>query len=177
MSLSSDELAQRFPTLAGAASQDDLDALHRALAPRALAVGDVLVAEGKPSSSLFLVTAGNLRVQVSAAAGVIEVATIGPGGVVAEISFIDGGASTATVSATEPTAVLALDRGAFDGLIESHPALAAHLLGSVCATLAARIRAANGRFDHLAHGEAVEDEAPGLLDRLYALFGLTRNAP
>ncbi len=174
MTTTAGELATLFPTLVGDLSEDDLVAVLRALSPRALAVGQVLVEEGRPSSSLFLVTGGAMRVRVKAAAGVVEVATLGPGAIVAEISFIDGGPSSATVSATEPTTVLALDRDALDGLVEEHPAVAAKLLERVCRTLASRIRAATDRFDHLAHGEAVEEEAPGILDRLYALFGLSR---
>lgn len=131
----------------------------------------MLVADGQPSSSLFFVTAGRLGVRVTAAAGVIDVATIAPGGVVAEISFIDGGLSSATVSGTVSGALLALDRDALVALTQTHPAVAAKLPGNMCATLAARIRTSTDCFDHLRPRRGRQKRRPGLLDRLYALFG------
>ena len=169
-----DELAQRFPTLAGTLSGDDLAALHRALTPRSLAVGEALLVEGQTSASLWLVTAGRLRATVRTATGVLDVATLTAGDLVAEISFIDGGLSTASITALEPSTAAALTREALDGLVETHPTVAAHVLESVCATLVARLRAATERFDDLAPGEAIPDEAPGLLERIYTLFGLSR---
>lgn len=175
--LTGQELAEHFPSIAGSLKGEDLETLRAAFDARDLVSGEELLLEGEPSASLYLLWSGMLRVRVTAMAGSVEVATIAPGNLVAELSFIDGGPSSATISAAEPVEMLALRRDRFEELVQSHPAVAAQVLSGVCTTLARRIRSATGRFEHLAPGETVEDEeeAPRLLDRIFALFGLSRS--
>lgn len=173
--LSPSQLSAQFPTFTRSLDDGELAALSSALAPRELARGEALLVEGQPSSSLYLVTRGQCTVRVAAANEPMLVATVGPGAIVGEVSFIDGGKTSATLRALEPTFVLALHREAFDALASSHPAVATRVLGNVCASLAARIRTATDRFDTLAPSEAIVEDAPGILDRLYDLFGLSRS--
>ncbi len=175
MSPTPDELAHSFPGLAAALTPRDLGALANALELRELTAGDRIVTEGEPASKLFLVHAGSLLVQLRTEVGVIEVTRLGAGDMVAEIGFIDGGPSSATVSAAETSTVWALSQSTLQGLAGPHPDVATKVLASVCATVARRIRTASDRFDELAPGETVTEGAPGLLQRLSLLFGLARS--
>ena len=65
-----------------------------------------------------------------------KVATLGPGAVIGELSLLDHGPRTATVSADTDCTMLVISQRQFLGVIDAIPALAHKLL----ATLAGRIR-------------------------------------
>lgn len=175
MSTDPAELVHSFAALAAPLTTHDLGALSRALEVRELSAGDRIVFEGEPASTLFLVRSGTLQVQLRTAGGVLDATNLRAGDIVAEVAFIDGGPSSATVRATESSSVWALSRPALEGLADAHPDVAARVLASVCATLAHRIRSASDRFDELAPGEAVPEGTPSVMQRLALLFGLARS--
>ena len=73
-----------------------------------------------------------------------KVATLGPGAVVGELSLLDHGPRTATVTADTPMTVLVLDQRHFIAVLDDVPALSHKLL----ANLAGRIR----EFDRKNYG-------------------------
>ncbi len=112
-------------------------ALEAAATTRTLRVGETLVAEGDPSTTLFVVTSGRLEV-VKAGRGpsaAHRLDEIGPGEPVGEIGFFDRRPRSATVRALEESTVLALPYEA----VEDVPLLA-YGLGE---RLAERLRASS----------------------------------
>ena len=73
-----------------------------------------------------------------------KVATLGPGSVVGELSLLDHGPRTATVTTDSDTTVLVIEQRHFLGVLEDVPSLARKLL----ATLAGRVR----EFDRQYYG-------------------------
>jgi hypothetical protein len=87
-----------------------LDALARALARVEVPSGDVIMREGDESDLFYVIESG--RVQVTAADGHV-LREEGPGDYFGEIGLLRDVPRTATITATEPTVLLALEREDF----------------------------------------------------------------
>src|ERR1700704_1409127 len=88
--------------------------------------GQMLVAQGGPSDSLFLVLHGALAVRKT---GYLEpIAELRAGELVGEIGFFGNVPRTADVIAIRDTSVLALTRPAYQKLVEEAPAIVEALL-------------------------------------------------
>ena len=91
--------------------------------------GQLLVAQGSPSDSMFLVLHGALAVRRS---GELEpIAELRAGEMVGEIGFFGDMPRTADVVAIRDTSVLMLTRTAYHGLAEDAPALVEALLAAL----------------------------------------------
>jgi MFS family permease len=91
-----------------------LDALARALDRVEVPGGDVIVREGDESDLFYVIESG--RVQVTAADGQV-LREEGPGDYFGEIGLLRDVPRTATITATEPTVLLALEREEFLGAV------------------------------------------------------------
>ncbi|HYU58368.1 MAG TPA: cyclic nucleotide-binding domain-containing protein [Actinomycetota bacterium] len=98
--------------------------------------GTVLAREGERGVGFFLIIDGHAIVTV----GGRKRADVGPGQFFGEISLIDEGPRTATVTATTPVATLGMTAWTFRGLIHDHPGIALRMLEVV----AGRLRASAG---------------------------------
>ena len=94
-------------------------ALAEAAAERPYATGEVIVREGDPGQSMFLVCAG--RVSITLGADAREVAVTSAGGYFGEMSLLTGDPRTATVRAKEDCTVLEIGADAFASFIRSRP--------------------------------------------------------
>ncbi len=74
-----------------------------------IAAGTVLIHEGKPLEALYIVLDGHLSVSV-AALGNREIAKIGYGEVLGEMSFVDASPPSASVQALENSLILSIPR-------------------------------------------------------------------
>lgn len=87
-----------------------------------------LVTLGSEAQGLFLIASGGVRVVGRDADGdELEVAVLGPGDVVGEISLVLRRPATADVIATHPTIALSLRREQFQEAIKQHPTLLGEL--------------------------------------------------
>ncbi|MDX2381318.1 MAG: cyclic nucleotide-binding domain-containing protein [Acidimicrobiia bacterium] len=84
----------------------------------------IVIRQGDPGDACFIVASGSLLVR----RGTRPVATIGAGDVVGEMSLLDGGERTATVTASERCVLLVLDRPTFAATLQHSPALAIRML-------------------------------------------------
>jgi len=108
--------------LFGGLSPEELLAVVRGLGLHTFQPGDVIVTEGEPGQSLFILAAGSARVFVRSSAGRdLQVATLAEGEFFGEISCLSGGPRTATVTAAAPCEMLALDKTALDSIASTHP--------------------------------------------------------
>lgn len=95
---------------------------------RTAKAGEVLIAEGQPTAGLFLVFEGEVEVTATDASGDrVVLAYLREGQVVGEIALLEGGLTTATVTATERAVLLHLPRARFEEAAKAHPELDAYL--------------------------------------------------
>ena len=99
----------------------------------------VMIREGEPIDSLYVVLEGLLSV-IDRDLGNAEVAQLGCGEVVGEMSFIDGRPPSATVRAIERTTALKVSRQALLNKIETDPAFAARFYRALAMFLSHRLR-------------------------------------
>jgi CRP-like cAMP-binding protein len=152
------EFRARFPQLVADGGLPDVAPLLRALVPVAVEPGAEIITYRARSDQLYLVWRGRLRVWIEAASTPslargprlgpagdsgdrhLTLGELGPGKWVGEATLLDHGPATATVTAIEPSQLLALSREAFDRLRAAHAPLAARLIQALSRDLAKRLR-------------------------------------
>ena len=127
------DLLKKVPLFA-ACSEKDLRRLDRAADELDIAAGQALTKQGQLGREVFIILDGSAEVTKDG----VHVADLGPGAHVGELSLLDGGPRSATVTTTALTRVLVLTKPAFNGVLDEVPTLAHKLLVS----LAHRLREA-----------------------------------
>ncbi len=112
-------------------SEDELDRFAEAGATTEHPEGETLVEEGAVGYRFFLILSGGAVVE----RGGEDVARIGPGDFVGEISLLGGGHATATVRCTEPTQCFTLPRERFWEVLDAEPRIALRILEVVARRL------------------------------------------
>jgi CRP/FNR family transcriptional regulator, cyclic AMP receptor protein len=100
--------------------------------------GKEITEEGGSATGFHLIRSGNASVDV----GGSPRAKLGPGDYFGEISLIDGGPRTATVTADTPVTIEVVERRDFDSLLERVPGLPQRIMMG----LAKRLREKTDRF-------------------------------
>lgn len=113
--------------------------------------GNTLITEKKPIESLYILLEGELTVFTG---GTTHVATLWPGEIVGEISFVDSRPPLASVVATKDSQVLALPRDLLAARLAKNQAFARRFYQSVATFLADRLYVTVGRFGY---GSALQD--------------------
>jgi len=84
--------------------------------------GDIIITEGEPGRSLFVVSSGRVKAFVRNPAGRhAQVREMDEGAFFGEISILKGGPRTATVTAASRVDLLELDRETLDGITGKYP--------------------------------------------------------
>ena len=107
-----------------------LEAAARQLVEVPIAAGETIVRQGDAADRFYVVAEGTVSVtQVPDEGGnEVHLRDLGPGDVFGEIGLLRRSARTATVTATAPGLLLALDADAFHDLVGSGPGLSTRLL-------------------------------------------------
>jgi len=110
--------------------------------------GKELFCEGDPGGELLIIFKGSVEVQKlrSHGEGRIVIARFDRGGVLGEMSLIDGMPRSATVVAAKPTKVYILSQEGLDEIVENNPHLAVKFLKGLAALLSLRLRNTSGWF-------------------------------
>jgi CRP/FNR family cyclic AMP-dependent transcriptional regulator len=111
---------------------------------RQLASGAVLINEGVPTDALYVVLDGHFA--VTAGKGATEVARIGAGEILGEMSFIDSAPPSATVTAVGAALVLGVSRESLAQKLKQDTAFAARFYRALAIFLSDRLRSAVGRM-------------------------------
>ena len=122
----------------GELEDDDAEWLSETGVQRKIPRGEVLIREGRTIDSVFFVIQGTFAVTKGAAAQ--EIARVGVGEVLGEVSYIDRYPPTATVTALEDAAVLVVSRESLTGKIQADPGFAGRFYKAVAVFLAERLR-------------------------------------
>jgi len=123
---------------------DDSDAnwLATAGAARSIRAGAVIIEQGVPVDSVFILIDGQLQVY----SGSTEIARLLAGEIVGEISFVDSRPPSASVKAAVDSQVLAVPKAALYAKLKKDPAFASRFYQSVATFLADRLRVADARL-------------------------------
>jgi CRP-like cAMP-binding protein len=113
-------------------STKELQTNARATTELTVPAGHILTDQGQTGREAFVIVEGSATVKRNGK----KVATLGPGAVVGELSLLDHGPRTATVTTDTETQLFVIEQREFLGVLDSVPSLSHKLL----ATLAARVR-------------------------------------
>jgi len=103
-------------------AQDELVAVIHGLKLLSFAPGDIIVAEGGPGDSLFILASGSVKAFVRNPRGdYVKVNELGEGAFFGEIAVLTGRPRTATITAATACELLELDRKALDAITATHP--------------------------------------------------------
>ena len=103
-------------------TEEELLAVIQKLALSSFAPGDIIIAEGEPGDSLFVLTTGSVKAFVRNPSGhQVLVREMEEGSFFGEISILSGKPRTATVTCATPVDLLELDRKALDEITVNHP--------------------------------------------------------
>jgi CRP-like cAMP-binding protein len=142
--------------LAGVGLFEGLDV--RTIAPafrrQSLAAGEILWLQGSPGDSLYVITAGEIRVaRRLPGRRDVELARLGPDDVMGELPLLAGGARSATAQALRPSSVLILERDQFDALSTVGDPNVLELRRRIVAVACARVRKMLARLAAMLPGD------------------------
>lgn len=126
----------------------------------------VLINQGVPVESLYIVLQGELSVQQGAAKK--EIARLGVGEIAGEMSFIDARPPSATVSARDDAVVYTIPRRTLADALDRSPGFAARFYKAVATFLSDRLRHATDP----SYDDELDDSVLDNVDRAGARFKL-----
>jgi len=116
--------------------------------------GTVIIQQGVPSDSVFILIDGQLLVHSAN----IEIAKLFAGEIVGEISFVDSRPPSATVTAAADSQVLEIDKAALRAKLRKDLGFASRFYLSLATFLADRLRVATSRLSEAQGGHQAESE-------------------
>jgi CRP-like cAMP-binding protein len=118
--------------------------------------GAVLFEEGDPGSRMYVIQAGQVRIEKRVGTRRVTLATLGPGEAFGEMALLEGQPRSASAVVEEDARILEIDQAAFADLVKGNGEVALRLLRR----LSARLREANRQIRNFlsadAMGRAVE---------------------
>jgi CRP/FNR family transcriptional regulator, cyclic AMP receptor protein len=116
----------------GLLDDEEREALSQLMDCRDFKEGETIFHYGDPGGEIFILRTGRVELFVESTEGdKIVLSENEKGDVIGELSFLDGGARTATAMAREDTELLAMHRERLLGFIDQHPHAAMDLLTAV----------------------------------------------
>jgi len=107
---------------------------------RRIVQDEYLIRAGDTDSTLFAIEDGHLDIVVSRDGAPLVVATVGPGDVLGEVSFIDDSPRTVSVKAGEDASVRAWDKRTLSAALSFNPQMLAKFAVALCELLVERLR-------------------------------------
>jgi CRP-like cAMP-binding protein len=121
-------------------TDDERDRMERLGELRHVPEGQYLIRAGDTDSTLFAVEGGHLDIVANRDGQPTTVATVGPGDVLGEVSFIDDSPRTVSVMAGEATIVRAWNSRTLAEALAFEPQLLAKFSVAMCELLVERLR-------------------------------------
>lgn len=128
-------------------TEQECQALAQITTQRNLIKDEVLFSEGSLDDQLYVLVSG--KIDVIKSAGTKEetiMATLKPGALAGELSFIDGEAHSMTLKSRNDSHVIVLHRGDFEKLIDSQPLAVYHVMRAILRSSHKLQRELNARF-------------------------------
>jgi len=132
-------------------AQDDLAELIGYFQFRQVAKGELLWREGDESDYLVFVVRGRLEAskETEFKGKQVVIGLLTDGSIVGDIGMIDGRPRSVSIRALSDTALLSIDREAFDSLLASQPELGQQFLKSILYSVSDRLRHAEQRLTRI----------------------------
>ncbi|MFZ9736825.1 MAG: cyclic nucleotide-binding domain-containing protein [Prochlorotrichaceae cyanobacterium] len=130
---------QKLLFILGELSDDDIDWMIQTSCREEVETGAVLIREGSPLDKLYVLLDGTVKVSVDQQI----LATLHPGEIFGEMSFLDSRSPSATVTAAEPCVVLSLLRNDLSDRLQRDIHFSASFYRSLAMFLSDRLRAAD----------------------------------
>ncbi len=131
----------RSTAVFGGLSERELVEILQLLHERQYAPGEVVFSEGDPGLGLYVVLRGEVEIQQKLKDGTRKLALLGPGDVFGEVSFLDGGIRSATVTSCGKVDLIGFYRTELFDLLERKPMLASRILLALARQISLRMRA------------------------------------
>jgi CRP/FNR family cyclic AMP-dependent transcriptional regulator len=131
----------------GQLTDTDVDWMTNTGHKKQVKAGAVLIRQGQPIDSLYIVLDGLLSVTDNRLGG-RELAQLGAGEMVGEMSFVDAAPPNATVTALQNSVVLAIPRTQLSTKLEQDSRFAAHFFRAIATFLSDRLRATVGQLGY-----------------------------
>jgi cAMP-dependent protein kinase regulator len=105
-------------------NEEERDALVREMELESHDEGSVIIAEGDSGSSMYLIVAGEVKVYTRGKGGSsVYLAKLGDGDFFGEVSVLTGKPRTATITASQRTELLRLDKEKLDNALATYPGI------------------------------------------------------
>lgn len=107
-------------------SEEEREALVREMVLEQHDEGGVVISEGDAGSSMYVITSGEVKVYTSAVGsngGPVYLAKLGEGDFFGEVSVLSGKPRTATITASQRTELLRLDKEKLDNALSKYPGI------------------------------------------------------
>jgi CRP/FNR family transcriptional regulator, cyclic AMP receptor protein len=128
-------------------STSDLDAILRNAIVRRFGRGEIILHRGDPSSGIFIIVSGKVRISLVSEDGKeVTLAILGSGEVLGEMSVLDGGPCSADATVQEDCVTLTIERSQFYRLLRLNSELCLHFL----AMLSRRLRRLSSALEDMA---------------------------
>lgn len=144
-------------------NEEELTELLRAIRPVGAAPGEVLFREGDVGDGAYAIESGRIEILARGAGDhEVQVAVLGPGDVLGELSLLDGAPRSATARAMDKASLFRLDKTEFDFLRRNLRPAAYKVIRTISMTLCDRLRDTNSRLRTLMSEppKAAAPEAP-----------------
>jgi Cyclic nucleotide-binding domain/Tetratricopeptide repeat len=103
--------------------QDERDAVIAEMEVETHDEGSVIINEGDPGTSMYVIASGAVKVYTRGSAGTLYLAQLGEGDFFGEVSVLTGKPRTATITASQRTELLRLDKAKLDGVLSKYPGI------------------------------------------------------
>jgi CRP-like cAMP-binding protein len=129
-------------------NEEELSSIALKLDEEKYETGAEIFREGDPGGKLYIIADGSVEIQKSRSHGVgrIVIARFERGGVIGEMSLVDGMPRSASVIAMQRTKVYVLTHNSFDDISENTPRLSVKMLRGMTSLLSLRLRNTSGWF-------------------------------
>jgi CRP/FNR family transcriptional regulator, cyclic AMP receptor protein len=143
-------------------SPEELEKVARVAVPRSYPAGSIILREGDPGDTCYILRSGTARVVRQHPDGrAITLTNLGSGEIFGELAMFGGEVRSATVEAVDDVRAVAILAGDLKRLLGEHPEIAVKLLGA----LAERLRETNARISRQSF-QKVSSRVAGVLVEL-----------
>lgn len=150
MVASSKDFNKHFAFITKYIQPSEIDSFLQYLQIKDVGIGDVIIHDGEPSSSLYFVESGLLLAYIQENGEFIELGNIRSGEYTGEISFFDEELATASVKAVEPCTLYVLSKDDFTQLEKEYPSVSSNLMRSISNLIISRtLETSNTLFEGL----------------------------
>lgn len=105
-------------------TEEEREALVREMDVETHEAGSVIINEGDPGTSMYLIVSGEVKVYTRGnSGGTVYLAQLGEGDFFGEVSVLTGKPRTATITASQRSELLRLDKEKLDNALSAHPGI------------------------------------------------------